>query len=233
MSRRVLNDGRRLELERPSIQAGAAEARIGAARLRTKDGAAGAETSGSAAADVHSALVWGTPAWFCLRTQPKHEHIAAAYLRRELEVEVYLPRIRFRRSTQKGPAWFTEALFPNYLFARFDLAACFRRVHHARGVRGIVHFSGSWPTIPERDIDALRKAIPEGEVCVLGAEVAVGDEVEISGGVFHGLRAVVTRVLPARQRVAVLLEFLGRQTSVELPGSAVIPSTISHRGLQR
>jgi transcription antitermination factor NusG len=40
--------------------------------------------------------------------------------------------------------------------------------------------------------------------------------------VFHGLRAVITRVMPSRERVAVLLEFLGRQTTVELPGEALI-----------
>jgi transcriptional antiterminator RfaH len=162
-------------------------------------------------------------AWFCLRTQPKHEHIAAAHLREEPGVEVYLPRIRFRRSTRKGPAWFTEALFPNYLFARFDLATCWRRVHHGRGVREIVHFAGSWPTIPEEVIADLKRALPGKEAQVLPGEAQAGDAVEISGGIFHGLRAVVTRVMPARQRVAVLLDFLGRQTSVELPKSAVIP----------
>jgi len=40
--------------------------------------------------------------------------------------------------------------------------------------------------------------------------------------VFHGLRAVITRVMPSRERVAVLLEFLGRQTTVELPNEALI-----------
>ncbi len=161
--------------------------------------------------------------WFCLRTQAKHEHIAAAHLRRDAGIEVYLPRIRFRRSTRKGPAWFTEALFPSYLFARFNLATCCRRVHHSPGVREVVHFAGSWPTIPDEVIVELKRALPGREVAVVLTEAQPGDAVEISGGLFHGLRAVVTWVMPARQRVAVLLEFLGRQTSVELAGSAVIP----------
>jgi hypothetical protein len=37
----------------------------------------------------------------------------------------------------------------------------------------------------------------------------------------HGLHALVTRVMPAKQRVAVLLDFLGRQTAVELDRAAV------------
>src|SRR5512137_7046 len=100
-----------------------------------------------------------TPAWFCLRTQPKHEHIAAAHLQQDSDIAVYLPRIRFKRATRRGPVWFTEALFPNYLFARFDLAACLRRVCHARGIRGVVHFGDRWPIVPETVIDELRATV--------------------------------------------------------------------------
>lgn len=162
------------------------------------------------------------PAWFCLRAQPKHEHIAAAHLQKEPNVEVYLPRIRFRRATRRGPVWFTEALFPNYLFARFDLAACLRGICHTRGVRGVVHFGDRWPVVPEAVIEELRASLGADRVHVIHEELQPGQAVQIAGGVFHGLRAVVTRVMPSRERVAVLLEFLGRQTRVELPGAALI-----------
>lgn len=163
-----------------------------------------------------------TRAWFCLRTQPKHEHIAAAHLKKDPQIEVFLPRIRFKRSTRQGPVWFTEALFPNYLFARFDLAACLRKVHHARGVRGVVHFGDRWPVISESVIEELRGSVGIEDLHVIPDEVQTGDPVIISGGVFHQLRAVVTRVMPARQRVAVLLEFLGRQTLTEVASSSVV-----------
>ena len=171
---------------------------------------------------TETAVFGAGPAWFCIRSQPKHEHIAAAHLKREEGIEVYLPRIRFKRSTRRGAVWFTEALFPNYLFARFDLAACIRKLRHARGVRGIVHFGGQWPTIPDGVIEELRATLGAEQVHVLDSELRPGEPVHISGGAFHGLQAVVTRVMPARQRVAVLLEFLGRQTMVELDGEAVI-----------
>ena len=70
-----------------------------------------------------------------MRTLPKREHIAAAELRQHPDVEVFLPRIRFQRPTRTGPAWVTEALFLNYLFARFDLNSRLRLVQAARGVR--------------------------------------------------------------------------------------------------
>ncbi|HWX22741.1 MAG TPA: transcription termination/antitermination NusG family protein [Candidatus Binatia bacterium] len=160
--------------------------------------------------------------WFCVRSQPKHEHIAAAHLQKDGDIEVYLPRIRFRRSTRDGPVWFTEALFPNYLFARFDLQESYRKVHHTRGVQGIVHFGDQWPTIPDTAIAELRATVGSDSVRIIQEELKPGETIVISGGVFHELHAVVTRVMPSRERVAVLLEFLGRQTTVELARQAVI-----------
>ena len=154
--------------------------------------------------------------WFCVRSQPKHEHIAAAYLAKEEQMEVYLPRIRFKRSTRRGPVWFTEALFPSYFFARFALKSFARKVHHARGVMGVVHFGDQWPAIPDEVIRELMATVGSEQVHVVPEQPEPGEDVQISGGAFHGLKAVVTRVLPARQRVAVLLEFLGRQTTVEV-----------------
>jgi transcriptional antiterminator RfaH len=155
--------------------------------------------------------------WFCLKSQPKHEHIAAAHLRLNSAVEVFLPRIRFKRATRQGTAWVTEALFPGYLFARFDWQASLRLVQHSRGVRGVVHFGERWPAIPENIIHELQQSIGTDELRTIPESFAPGDEVEITEGAMRGLRAVVTRVLPGRERIAVLMEFLGRQTMIELP----------------
>jgi transcriptional antiterminator RfaH len=116
----------------------------------------------------------------------------------------------------------TEALFPGYLFARFDWQTSLRLVQCARGVRGVVHFGERWPAIPEEIILELQQAIGETELHTIPAELVPGDEVEIAEGSLRGLRAVVTRVLPGRERVAVLMEFLGRQTLIELPGHFLI-----------
>jgi len=173
----------------------------------------------------------GSGDWFCLWSQPKHEHIAAAHLRNLAGVEVFLPRIRFKRPTRRGMVWVTEALFPNYLFARFDWHKTLSEVQHARGVRGVVHFGERWPTIQEGIIEDLRQAVGATELRVIPARLAPGDEVEIASGNFQGLQAVVTRVMPNRDRVAVLMEFLGRQTSIELPASAVLKQGSERSGI--
>lgn len=106
----------------------------------------------------------------------------------------------------------TEALFPNYLFARFELAGKLRLVRATRAVTDIVHFGNHWPCIPETVIAELRAAMGPGDLKEISQELNPTDAVEIAGGAFHGLEAVVSRVMPGRQRVAVLLDFLGRQT---------------------
>ncbi len=155
--------------------------------------------------------------WFCLKSQPKHEHIAAAHLRQNSAVEVFLPRVRFKRATRQGTVWVTEALFPGYLFSRFDWQSSLRLVQHSRGVRGVVHFGERWPAIPESVIRELQQAIGADEPRTIPENFNPGDEVEITGGAMRGLRAIVTRVMPGRERIAVLMEFLGRQTMIELP----------------
>jgi transcriptional antiterminator RfaH len=166
--------------------------------------------------DLREENVSDVAAWFCVRTHPKHEHIAAAQLRYEQDVEVFLPRIRYRRATRCGPAWVCEALFRDYVFARFDLAAALRRVRHARSVYGVVHFGDRWPAVPNQVIAKLREAMAGTEIRVIDDTLQPGDAVQIAEGAMCGLEAVVTRVMPAKQRVAVLLEFLGRQTTVEV-----------------
>jgi transcriptional antiterminator RfaH len=164
-----------------------------------------------------------SPAWFCVRTQSKREHIAASWLKRQCEIEVFAPRIRFRRPQARGPVWFTEALFPNYLFARFDLAALIQIVDFASGVRGVVRFGNHCPAIPDNVIEGLRACVGPNQLHILYPSFRPGETVRLAGGLFHGLEAVVTQVLPARQRVTVLLEFLGRQTTLQVDAAAVSP----------
>lgn len=160
-------------------------------------------------------------AWYCVRTHSKHEHIAAAWLKRHSEIEVYLPRVRFRRPQSRGLVWFTDALFPSYLFARFELARWVRHIDYLPGVLRVVRFGGHWPAIPDHVIETLRATVAADQVHVIDERLEPGETVRLADGPFHGLEAVVTRVMPARERVMVLLEFLGRRTNVELDAGRV------------
>jgi transcriptional antiterminator RfaH len=165
------------------------------------------------------------PAWYCLRSQPKHEHIAAAHLRLLEEVTVFCPRIRFKRSTRQGVVWVTEAMFPGYLFARFELMSMHRQVRYAHGVSGIVRFADRYPTIDEGSLEHLMAHTDATGVKEINYDLSQGDRVRISDGIFAGLDAVVVKVLPAKDRVRVLMEFLGRNIEAEVDHGSVLRQT--------
>jgi transcriptional antiterminator RfaH len=158
----------------------------------------------------------GGPQWYCLRSQPKHEHIAAARLRLSPGVEVFCPRVRIQRRTQRGLKWFVEAMFPNYLFARFDLTESQTMVRYSHGVSGIVHFGRHIAPVPAASIEELSEFLGGEGIKTLSFPIAEGDEVAIVSGPLAGQEGVVTRLLPARERVRVLLEFLGNTREIEL-----------------
>lgn len=166
-----------------------------------------------------------SPRWFCVRAQPKHEQLAAVSLRRILGVECFAPRIRYRKITQRGPVWFVEAMFPGYLFARFVFAELYRQAQSMPGVTGIVRFGSRIAALPETTIAELRTASGDDELIVFNPEPKVNDAVKIASGAFIGLEAIVTQVLPSKERVRVLLDFLGRQIEAEISSPQVIPAS--------
>lgn len=167
-------------------------------------------------------------AWYCLRSQPKHEHIAALHLRRYAAVEVFSPRIRFQRPRLKGKAWVTEALFPGYLFARFDLAERWREIQYSHAVRSILSFGGKIPALPAEVIDQLRETLGPEELSVIEPEMKEGGEVVVTEGVFVGLKTIVTSYVPGKDRIKLLMNVLGRDMEVEVPTSSVIQAKASH-----
>lgn len=152
--------------------------------------------------------------WFCVRSQPKREHIAAAHLRTLSEVEVFCPRLRVRKATARGLVTFIEPLFPNYLFARFNSKLLLDKVKYSPNVSTIVHFGNRLPMVPEEVIHELRSGFPEDEIIDFDRHVEEGDHVVIGEGPFSGFKATVLRVMTPYQRVEVLLEMLGRVTPV-------------------
>lgn len=161
--------------------------------------------------------------WFCVRSQPKREHIAAANLARLFHLEIFNPRLRTKKVTRRGPVWFVENLFPNYLFARFILATQLDDVKFTPGVSHVVQFGGRYAPIPKNIVEDLRLNFGANELQLSEELPSQGDVVTITGKVLDGFRAVVLRVMPAKQRIHVLLDLLGRNSMVELSLASVVP----------
>lgn len=153
--------------------------------------------------------------WYCVHTKSKSEHLAAAALRL-LGVECYCPRLRFQRVTPRGKVWFTEALFPSYLFARFHYAESQRAVKYANHVIRIVSFGDDPVPISSDVIEALKREMLGKDVREVQYGVKVGDTVEVAEGPMRGLKGIVESIARGEDRVKVLLEFLGRQSLVNV-----------------
>jgi transcriptional antiterminator RfaH len=169
------------------------------------------------------------PAWFCLKALPKHEHLAAVALTRNLGLVCFSPRIRFRKETQRGPKWFVEAMFPGYLFARLIYAGMYRQVQSTPGVSAFVRFGTGVAILSDDAVTKLREATGSEELIVFHAEPQLGEPVKIANGAFQGLEAVVTQIMPSKERIKVLLDFLGRWVEAEMPAPQVIPMVSPRR----
>jgi transcriptional antiterminator RfaH len=163
--------------------------------------------------------------WYCVRSQPKREHFASGNLQVLDNVEVFCPRIRFRKGTRRGPVWFVEALFPGYLFAKFDYVELHSAVQYASGVSGILNFGKKVVVVNDDVVEALRARIGSMEevpVFEIDPTLHVGDPVNIAQGAFTGLESVITQTLSGKDRVRVLIDFLGRQIEAEVSKMSVV-----------
>jgi transcriptional antiterminator RfaH len=124
--------------------------------------------------------------------------------------------------TQRGPVWFVEAMFPGYLFAKFIYSEQHRAVEASHGIQGIVRFGDHLATLQENVVLGLQSRAGEEEVLTVDCSLKVGEPVEIIEGPFRGLEAVVTRVLSAKERIRVLLEFLGRSVEMDISTAQVL-----------
>ena len=161
------------------------------------------------------------PAWYSVRTKPKHEHIATANVRRQLALPVFSPRIRLEKLTRRGLVRVAEPLFPCYIFVRCIVEEKVNDIRHLSGVSQFVQFGGRYPKVGDTIIEELQNCFAQDEMVLVESRLAPGDEVMVAGGAFAGMSAQVLKSLPAKKRVQILLEILGRPTMVEVGCEAV------------
>lgn len=159
-------------------------------------------------------------AWFCARTQPKHENIAAASLTRHLRLEVFHPRLKLERRTRRGVVRVVEPLFPCYIFVR-TAPEQLDEVRYMTGISSLVRFGDRAARVADPIIDELKMCFQDSEPMSVEDHLIPGAEVIVSEGAFLGFRGIVVQLQPARKRVQILLDFLGRTTLTEVDRKSV------------
>lgn len=170
------------------------------------------------------AAIPARPAWFCLRTRPMREEFAAQQLQARVAVEVFAPRIRVQRQQKSGLVrTLVEALFPGYLFAKFNYADQVRHVLSTQGITGLVSIGELPRAVDDMVIEFLKQ-----QLAVVGSRgpapaIAEGDWVRVVEGAFRNSEGRVVACDPGSDRVRLLLRVLGREVQISLSRSTVMP----------
>ncbi len=158
--------------------------------------------------------------WYAIQTKGNKEKEVGKRLS-DLKLEVFLPWLRTRRRVGSKFQWALIPLFPGYLFCRLDLALSGKAARYSPGVKDFLKFGNEINEVSDSIITALRERCPDGIADIETVPFSPGDTVKINEGPFAGLEAIFEKKMKGSERVAVLLEILGRHTRLVLPGEAV------------
>ena len=162
------------------------------------------------------------PRWYVVQTQPHAEAKATAHLRRQ-GFDTYLPRYLKRRRHARRVETVAAPLFPRYLFVAVDRAVQrWRAIHSTVGVSHLVSSGDSPLAVAVGIVDGLRAREDERGFVRLERrpQFAPGDKISILDGVFSACLGLFEGVAD-RERVAILLDLLGRKVRVTLDADVV------------
>ncbi len=162
-------------------------------------------------------------AWYAVKAQTKRESIAVASIRERCTFEVFCPHITIFKMTRVGKRKFTEALFPGYLFVRCNIIQHLRHINSIQGVRGIVRFKDRVSAVPESIIEELKNRLGGEHFHCANDHFEKDDKVFITEGPFSNFVAQVCSSPDGKQRVELLLDFLGQPTKVVLTKDKILP----------
>lgn len=160
--------------------------------------------------------------WYVVQTQVNAEAKAVRNLLRQ-GFEPYLPRYLKRRSHARKIDRVAAPLFPRYLFVRVDaVSQRWRSIQSTFGVSHLV-LNGSEPArISKQIVAALKAREDEGGFIKLDLrrQFSLGAKVRVLAGAFADNLGLFDGLCD-RDRVAILLDFLGRQVRVSLDADMV------------
>jgi len=159
-------------------------------------------------------------AWYVIQTKQKKEETAAHHLM-DNAIEVFLPKMEALSVVYGKSRKVIKALFPNYLFARFDPFESFRLVNWGRGVTRVLGYDGAPTPIDDEVIEIIKRRVDENSVVQKALHFNANDPIRITKGPFKDLMGIFERWVSEEGRVRVLLDLLSYSANVELHYSQV------------
>jgi len=130
------------------------------------------------------------PKWFAIYTPYKREKMAASELKKA-GIQVYLPIQTVTRQYVRKVKKVELPLINQYLFVKIT-ANQYAQVYQCPYVMNFVKFSKNLISIPEEEIDLIKRILGEAETVQLeNMPLQKGDEVEVIGGNLTGLKGTL------------------------------------------
>lgn len=132
-----------------------------------------------------------TPQWVAVYTRSRAEKRVAELLS-QCGIENYLPIVERRHKWSDRYKMVREPLFKSYLFARIKKTDV-DKVRNAQGVSTIVSFGGEIVTVPDEQVESIRRLIDAKHDLSVQESSALrkGARVRIEKGAFAGMEGVL------------------------------------------
>lgn len=163
------------------------------------------------------------PRWYVVQTQPNAERKADAHLLRQ-GFQTYLPRYQKRRRHARKVDLVPAPLFPRYMFVSIDIAAQrWLAIRSTVGVSQVVCNGNEPAAVPVGIVEQLKASEDAAGFIPLDTRPHFnpGDKIKILDGAFTDCLGLIDTVTD-RERVAILLDLLGRKVRVVLDADFIV-----------
>ena len=162
----------------------------------------------------------GQVEWNAVYTRHQHEKLVAESLAGN-GFEAFLPTYNVLRQWTDRKRQLALPLFPCYVFVRSNFERRLR-VLTTPGVHFLVMFAGRPASIPELEMDAIRKAVESRLRVEPHPFLQCGDWVRVTSGPLVDIEGILVRK-KGSYRLILSAELLGKSIAVELDAFSVKP----------
>jgi transcriptional antiterminator RfaH len=161
--------------------------------------------------------------WYLVHSQPNSELKAMEHLQRQGFV-AYLPQYERTRRHARRVETVRAPFFPRYLFVELDVTAQqWRSINSTVGVSRLVGTGQAPQPVMPGVVENIRARENDEGLLVLAAQATrfrAGDAIRVTEGAFEACQGLFLAATD-HERVAILLDLLGRKVRVMLDAGAV------------
>jgi transcription antitermination factor NusG len=126
--------------------------------------------------------------------------------------DYYLPKITIKKTNSCSRE---ELLFPGYIFVNTS-PENYVALKYTMGIKNIIKFGNNISCISNEEIESIQMEEEASKINPVAPQIQIGKEVLISSGSLVGSIVKICS-FPTRERVSVLLNFLGSIRRVNIP----------------